>query len=216
MPRFLGRSIRMVFDLGVMSLAYWLAWLFRFEFQIPLVALKVAALTWPCVVGLQYATLLGFGVERIAWRYINMRDAMRILSATVISATVLVALRIAHLLPITTSIIPLGVLAMDFVLGLVGLIGARAAWRVHHELKARRRHPHNGERHRVFVIGAGEAGVMVAREIVRRPDLHLETGGFLDDGPFNVGKIVGGFQGLGMPHEVGALAARLRVKRALI
>jgi FlaA1/EpsC-like NDP-sugar epimerase len=216
MPRFLGRSIRMVFDLGVMSLAYWLAWLFRFEFQIPGVALKVAALTWACVVGLQYGTLVGFGVERIAWRYINMRDAIRILTATVISATVLVGLRIAHLLPITTSIIPLGVLAMDFVIGLLGLIGARVAWRWHHELRARRRHPQHGDRHRVFVIGAGDAGVMVAREIAQRPDLLLEPVGFLDDDPFKVGKIVGGFQVLGMTHEVGALAARLRVTRALI
>src|SRR3954468_5204692 len=90
MPRFLGRSIRMVFDLGVVSLAYWLAWLFRFEFQIPGVALQVATLTWPCVIGLQYCVLLAFGVERIAWRYINMRDAMRILAATVISSTALV------------------------------------------------------------------------------------------------------------------------------
>src|SRR4029077_13676226 len=99
--------------------------------QSAVVALKVATLTWPCVIGLQYGALLVFGVERIAWRYINMLDAMRILTATVISAAVLVALRIAHLLPVTTSIIPLGVLSMDFVLGLVGLIGARAAWRVH-------------------------------------------------------------------------------------
>src|SRR5215475_9554782 len=147
MPRFLGRSIRMVFDLGVMSLAYWLAWLFRFEFQIPVNVLKVATLTWPCVLGLQYGTLVVFGVERIAWRYINMRDAMRVLTATVISATVLVGLRIAHLLPITTSIIPLGVLAMDFALGFLGLVGTRAAWRWHHELQARRRHAQHGDRH---------------------------------------------------------------------
>ncbi|HEX3760843.1 MAG TPA: nucleoside-diphosphate sugar epimerase/dehydratase [Kofleriaceae bacterium] len=206
----------MVFDLGVMSLAYWLAWLFRFEFQIPIDALKVATLTWPVVLGLQYGTLIVFGVERIAWRYINMRDAMRVLTATVVSAAVLVALRVLHLLPITTSIIPLGVLAMDFALGLIGLIGARAAWRWHHELKARRRHAQHGDRHRVFVIGAGEAGVMVAREIVQRPDLQLEPVGFLDDDPFKVGKIVGGFQVLGLTHDVGALAARLRVTRALI
>jgi hypothetical protein len=48
---------------------------------------------------------------------------MRMLSATVISATVLVGFRIVHLLPVTTSTIPLGVLAMDFVLGLVGAWG---------------------------------------------------------------------------------------------
>ncbi|HET7501661.1 MAG TPA: nucleoside-diphosphate sugar epimerase/dehydratase [Kofleriaceae bacterium] len=199
-----------------MSLAYWLAWLFRFEFQIPVVALDVAALTWPCVLGLQYLTLVAFGIERIAWRYINMRDAVRVLTAIALSAAVLIALRLAHLMPVTSSIIPLGVLAMDFVLVLVGLIGARASWRVHHEMQVRRRRATEGDRHRVFVIGAGEAGVMVAREIVNRPELHLEPVGFLDDDPFKVGKSIGGFQVLGATHEVGALAARLRVKRALI
>jgi FlaA1/EpsC-like NDP-sugar epimerase len=212
----LGRSLRIIFDIGVMSLAYWLAWLFRFEFQIPIVALDVATLTWPCVLGLQYGTLVLFGVERIAWRYINMRDAVRVLTAIVLSAAVLVGLRLAHLLPFTSSTIPLGVLAMDFVLVFVGLVGVRASWRMHHELPGRKKRSMQGDRHRVFVIGAGEAGVMVAREIVRRPDLQLQPVGFLDDNPFKVGKSIGGFQVLGMTHEVGALAVRLRVKRALI
>jgi FlaA1/EpsC-like NDP-sugar epimerase len=216
MPRFLGRSLRIAFDIGVMSLAYWLAWLFRFEFQIPPVAVAVATLTWPCVLGLQYATLVVFGVERIAWRYINMRDSVRVATGISLSATALVALRIAHLLPVTTSTIPLGVLAMDFVLVFVGLVGVRASWRSYHELKGRKRRSVRGERHRVFVIGAGEAGVMVAREIVKRPDLNLQPVGFLDDNPFKVGKIIGGLRVLGMTDEVGALARRLRVKRALI
>ena len=155
MPRFLGRSLRTVFDLGVMSLAYWAAWLFRFEFQLPAVVLAVALLTWPCVIGLQYAVLVAIGVERIAWRYINMRDSVRVLIATVIAATALVGLRIAHLLPFTSNTIPLGVLAMNFVLVFVGLIGLRASWRVHHELQARRRHSRQGDRHRVFADRRG-------------------------------------------------------------
>jgi FlaA1/EpsC-like NDP-sugar epimerase len=216
MPRFLGRSLRVVFDISVMSLAYWLAWLFRFEFQIPVGAVEVALLTWPCVLGLQYATLVAFGIERIAWRYINMRDAQRVLTATALSAVVLVALRVTHLVPRTSSMIPLGVLAMDLVLVFVGVLGARASWRQYHEILARRKRSVHGDRHRVFVIGAGEAGVMVSREIVNRPDLHLQPVGFLDDNPFKVGKTIAGLQVLGTTGEVGALAQRLRVTRALI
>jgi FlaA1/EpsC-like NDP-sugar epimerase len=215
-PQFLGRSLRIAFDIGVMSLAYWVAWLFRFEFQIPVVALDVAMLTWPCVVGLQYITLVALGVERMAWRYINMRDAVRVATAITLSATLLTALRLTHLLPVTSSVIPLGVLAMDFVLVYVGLVGVRASWRLHHELQARRRRLVHGDLHRVFVIGAGEAGVMVAREIVNRPDLNLQPVGFLDDNRFKVGKSIGGLQVLGTTDDVGTLAARLRVKRALI
>jgi FlaA1/EpsC-like NDP-sugar epimerase len=199
-----------------MSLAYWSAWLFRFEFQIPVAVVDVATLTWPCVLGLQYVTIVAFGIERIAWRYINMRDAVRVLTAIMVSATVLVGLRLAHLLPITGSTIPLGVLAMDFVLVFVGLVGMRASWRVHHELQGRKKRSVHGDRHRVFLIGAGEAGVMVAREIVMRPNLHLQPVGFLDDNSSKVGKIIGGLQVLGMTDNVGALAARLHVKRALI
>src|SRR3954463_14915525 len=101
MPRFLGRSLRIASDVGVMSLAYWLAWLFRFEFQIPGIALDVALFTWPCGLLLQYGTLVVFGVERIAWRYIGMRDAVRVLTALLLSALLLVTLRLEHLLPVT-------------------------------------------------------------------------------------------------------------------
>jgi FlaA1/EpsC-like NDP-sugar epimerase len=73
-----------------------------------------------------------------------------------------------------------------------------------------------GVRHRVLLIGAGEAGVLVAREIRNRPDLGLHPVGFIDDNPFKVGTSIGGLHVLGTTATIAEIAERKRVKRALI
>ncbi|MDB4963259.1 MAG: polysaccharide biosynthesis protein CapD [Myxococcales bacterium] len=216
MPRFLNRTFRIAFDILVMSVAYWLAWLFRFEFQVPDVALTVAVMTWPCVVGLQYIVFAAFGVPRVAWRYINMTDALQVGLAITLSSLLLFATRLAHILPSTNNVIPISVLAMDFILVFVGLVGVRAAWRVHNELQDRKKRVVDGDRARVLLIGAGEAGVMVSREIVNRPDLGLAPVGFIDDNPQKLRTSIGGLRVLGTTHEIREIAEKVRARRALI
>jgi len=208
--------MRIAFDIGVMSLAYWVAWLLRFEFTIPHVAMDEALMTWPYVISLQYATILVFSVPRMAWRYISIRDVQRVLFATTVASAVLIALRLTRLLPHTDGFIPFGVLAMDYVLVFLGLVGVRAAWRVHNELQERKRRSVAGDLHRVLLIGAGEAGVIVARELVARPDLHLKPVGFLDDNSMKVRTFISGLPVLGTTSDARVIASRYKIKRALI
>ena len=72
------------------------------------------------------------------------------------------------------------------------------------------------ELHRVLLIGAGQAGVVVAREITRRPDLGLHVVGFLDDDPLKVGTSIDGLRVLGTTEYVAAIAERKHITRALI
>ena len=216
MPRYINRSLRVCFDIAVISLAYWLAWLFRFEFQIPDVALNVALLTWPCVLGVHFISLAVFGVPRMSWRYVDLRDAKRILLALSLSSVLLVILRVAQLLPITSNVIPFGVLAMDFILVLVGIISVRATWRAYNELLDRKKRSSHVEQRRVLLIGAGEAGVLVAREIANRPDLGLKPVGFLDDHPLKQRTSIGGLPVLGTTDDIKIVADRLNVERTLI
>lgn len=216
MSRLLNRTARVIIDLLVISTAYWLAWMFRFEFQIPRVARPVALMTWPCVLGLHYAALVWWGVPNMAWRYINIRDVARILVSVLASSLVAVALRLAHLLPSTNNVIPLSTLAMDFVLVFVGLVGVRASWRTFGELRDRKKRAPGGQRHRVLLVGAGEAGVLVARELASRPDLGLKAVGFVDDNRLKVRTRIAGLPVLGTTAELGDIAARLRIRRALI
>lgn len=207
-------------DLAVLSVAFWAGFLFRFEFSIPGYWAKVALVNWPWALALEYTVLYVLGVPRFSWRYVSIRETARIAVAVTLSTSVLIAFRLG-LYDIGDSVrigaLPLGVIATNFFLGFVGLVGIRASRRVYAETKARKLREAGGtERARVLLIGAGEAGVMVAREIAARPDLALHPVGFLDDNALKVGTQIGGLPVLGTTSEIAKFAERKRVDRVLI
>jgi FlaA1/EpsC-like NDP-sugar epimerase len=218
--RLLNRSLQTVVDIALLSIAYWLAYLFRFEFTLPSVWLRVLLTTWPYVIVLTYGGLAAFGVPRMSWRYIGIGDIGRIFVATSASTTILLLVRIAsrfiNIHAITIVTIPLGVLAMNFVLAFLALVGIRALRRVQGEASDRKRQVTGEQRDRVLLVGAGEAGVLVAREIARRPDLALQAVGFLDDDPLKIGTSIGGLPVLGSTNDIAAIAERKHVQRVLI
>jgi len=202
----------------VLSVAFWLAFLFRFEFDIPRSQLSLILINWPFVIALQYGGLWLFGVPRMSWRYMMMRDAILVFVSMTASTMALTAMRaiLERVTHATWLFIPFGVLAMNYVLGFLGLVGARASWRLRGETVDRKKREIEGEQHDVILIGAGQAGVMVAREIANRPDLGLKPIGFLDDDPLKTHSRIGGLPVLGTPDQVAAIAQRKRVRRILI
>ncbi len=219
MPRFLNRSLQIFFDIAVLSIAYWLAFLFRLEFSIPPPWMRVLLVTWPYAIVLQYAALTLFGVPRMSWRYVGIRDASQVVSAIAAATAVMLAMRL--ILPqlgesAALVVIPVGVLGMNFGLAVLGLVGVRGARRLQGEANERKLRAAGVDRDRVLLVGAGQAGVMVARELSHRPDLGLDAVGFVDDDPLKVGTSIGGLTVLGTTGQLGEIAERKRVKRALI
>lgn len=210
-------ALRVALDLLVMTGAFWLAYLFRFEFSIPRIVVAGAVLYWPIVLVAHYAGLLAFRVTRLSWRYLNMRDSVHVLAGVFAPTALLVLLRLTRVLPtFSGGHIPLSVLAMNFVLLFLGLVGVRASRRLWAEGRDRRKLETQGVRHRVLLIGAGEAGVIVSRELKRRPDLGLQPVGFIDDDPLKTNTVIGGLPVLGKTSDIARIADYKRVKRALI
>jgi FlaA1/EpsC-like NDP-sugar epimerase len=215
--RLLNRSVQIAIDVAILSAAYWLAFLFRLEFSFPDSWLMVLVVTWPYVILLQYIGLLVFGVPRMSWRYISIGDGFRIACALLLVTVLLAMVRFAApRIEVELAIIPYGVIAINLALAFLGLVGARGARRLIGERTERARKAAGVEKLRVLLIGAGQAGVMVAREIANRPDLGLRAVGFLDDDPAKIGTSIGGIPVLASTSDVAAVAERKHVKRALI
>ncbi len=221
MSRIATRTTQALIDLAVLSIAYWVAFYTRFDGSVPLQMFKRLVFTWPYVVGFQYLLLMLFGVPRLAWRYVGIGDLWQLGRGIVVAATCLLGVRLG-----TASLhhgyagwaqLPLGVIAIDCVLAFLGLAGVRVLRRVLGERldTARRREP-EGKRIPTLLAGAGQAGVLVAKELMLRPDLGMRPVGFVDDDPTKRGSMIHGIPVLGRTSDIEQLAATLGAQQVLI
>jgi len=223
MSRLKTRTSQLLIDISVLIVALFLATLVRFDWDVPRATLVQLIIVLPYLVGLQYAFLFGFGITRFSWRYISLRDAVRIFVAIASATAVLVALRflspqLVDAFPVARyGIVPLGVLLGDFVLSFVGLTGVRALRRILGERVESKRHRREEKPPApTLLVGAGQGGVLIAQEITRRPDLGILPVAFVDDDPVKQGAVIHGIKVKGTTKDLLHLAQRYGAKQALI
>jgi FlaA1/EpsC-like NDP-sugar epimerase len=71
-------------------------------------------------------------------------------------------------------------------------------------------------RTRVLIIGAGDAGEKILREIFENYQLHYEVAGFIDDDPAKQGRAIHGVSVLGTMEELRDLIGKMEVNELLI
>lgn len=217
------RGLQVVIDLGVFWVAYGLAFAVRFDWEPPDAMLARFALTLPHVLVLKYAVLVVFGVHRFSWKDFALRETVRVLAALGTASAVLLAARLLlgalspHIAAAEAMLIPIGVIAIDFVLAFLGTAGVRVIRRLSVERSSQRAH-RRARREEVptIIIGAGPVGLLVAREIEARPDLGIVALGFVDDDPLRRGTLVHGLPVLGTTRDLARVASVNAARQALI
>lgn len=222
------RSLQLFSDSVVAALAVILAYALRFEGAVPRPYVKQILLVLPYIILLRVALFGLFGVYRLVWRYISLRDLPRIVAAAATGTAIIIASRFGlapfllvlglKLNPLFSTV-PYGVMGMEILLFLTGTISARALWRIITERGKRTPvavEPPSTERVRALLLGAGWAGVMVAREVAKRRDVGFEILGFLDDDPAKQGTIIHGYKVLGPTDRISEFATRLEADLAII
>ena len=203
------RPLAIVHDLVWVPLALVLAYLVRFNLegvpssQLPgLWSLSLIALP------VQFACFWLFGLYRGIWRFASIPDLVRILKAVAVGAGVTFAV---HFLVMHLQGVPRSVILLYPVFLLMGLTGPRLLyrWFKDHQLKLTRE-----TTQRALILGAGSAGEMLVRDLLRRDGYHPV--GFLDDDPGKQGKELQGVRVLGALRDLEAVARRESVDVVLI
>lgn len=224
MSRFINRGIQLAIDVTVLVLAFWLAFLLRFEGTLPMQMLKRATFLVPYVVLFQYAVLLMFGVPRQVWRYVGLREARQVVKAVALASGALLLVRLVAGAVVGRfgyaqyALLPVGVIVVNGGLVLFGVLGARVARRVQVERRQVRRLRNDAPAEGVptMLIGAGSAGVAVLKEILAHPDLGVDPVGFLDDDPVKVGTSIQGLRVVGTTEDLAQLCEERGARQALI
>lgn len=208
-----SRTNQQSLDGVVVGVAFYFACLIGYAGKIPLDGYRFWAVLLAIVAGRLISNFL-FGLHRIQWRYIGLRDAFRTGQSYVVFSSLLLLIQVV--LPADAWIrIPASVIAVELLLSLLGALGVRILRRHIYEVESKRPHALNkGERRRLLLIGAGMIGANVAREMATDSSVHIV--GFLDDDPRKLGSVIGGAKVLGATSLLAEIVRTQKVDSVLI
>jgi len=127
-----------------------------------------------------------FGIYRHLWRYASIRELVLIISAVTTASMVVGGIMIGLFAAGFFVGFPRSVLVIDWLLSLAFVGGLRFIFRLMAESTssaAEGHQPFSRRKKWALIIGAGDAGAMVVREMQKNPQLNLKPIGFLDDDP---------------------------------
>jgi FlaA1/EpsC-like NDP-sugar epimerase len=190
-----------------------LAFLLQFDFNPAAVALQPLL---QVTLLLAAAKLLAYFLLRFwnrPWSHTGFRD-QAVLTQLLLFST---AGAMAALLLLRGRLdISLSIVVLDALLAFLLLAGLRAASRWQHERRAGSSRAGRQSSKRVLVIGAGEAGLLLARELQRHPETRLLPVAFLDDDHAKQGERVAGIPVVGLIRDVGRVLASHAIDKVLI
>jgi FlaA1/EpsC-like NDP-sugar epimerase len=208
------RLLQIVLDASLIGIAFLLSFFIRFDghpghylhqFVLLVVPITLAKLIVNCI----------FGVYRRLWRYTGLTEVIELGSSLLLFCTGLLILRFAEVTNIEGHQISLGIIIIDCCLSFLLLVSVRIARRLQTE-HLQRRHWRQPVRRRALLIGAGEAGQLVLRELNQRTDLGVDIVGLLDDDPQKLRKRIGSLTVFGTTHDLAKLAESLFIDQVII
>jgi len=174
----------------IISGALFLAYAFRFDFAIPKHYWPRITMLLPVVLAIKLVVFWRFGCFRGWWRYVSMPDLVQIVKANALSSLIVV---VYSVLVYRLELIPRSVLVLDGVFCFLATGGIRFVTRAFREYYLPMRTKLEHKKSRILIVGAGDAGQLIARESRSNKHLDIDIVGFIDDDPV---KRKGTFYGL--------------------
>jgi FlaA1/EpsC-like NDP-sugar epimerase len=160
-----------------------------------------------------------FGMYRRIWIYASTRELTLIVSAVATSSVLLSAVMIGLASLRLFVGFPRPVLVIDFLLSVILSGGVRFILRLLGETQVNQA-LHSGlterQSQKALIVGAGDAGALVVRELQKNPQLYLTPVGFLDDNPAKLKQQIYGVPVVGTLSDLGKVLDQTRTDQVVI
>ncbi|HEX4347059.1 MAG TPA: nucleoside-diphosphate sugar epimerase/dehydratase [Vicinamibacterales bacterium] len=203
------RPLIVVLHLALTCISYTVAYLLRFDGDIPADHRAVFIQTLPLVILCRGISFWVFRLYEGLWRYASLWDLNNIIFAVSTSSVAFAVLVLSFFLPYPRSVFFIDGIVLVCLLGGVRL--ARRTYREFNRLENAKR---------ILVYGAGDAGELIVRDILNNRLYNWDVIGFIDDDAAKVGRRIHGVKVLGTgvdldrivkaekPHEIVIAIAR--------
>lgn len=206
--RILGDKLKLiVLDAIILTLMPILALLLRFEGTLPATEFQAMQSWLPSTVGISLCVFYVYGMYHRIWHYARLRDLIAIIGAVTLSIALVFLIGVffeAH--------IPKSIYILSWMLD-IGAIGiSRLAFKVDLD----RLVSGEAEKKNVLIVGAGDAGSMLIREIEQNDSASVAVTGFVDDDVKKIGSKLAGFPILGKVEDIVAIAHENAIHEIII
>lgn len=206
----LGQIYFMLFDAAIAAAAPFLALVLRLDGNVSSAYVDVLLHVLPVMVLVKAGLFYLLGMYNRIWRYVTVRDMFVIIRACTI-ADVAIALLALYL----QVNLPRSIYVISYILD-VGLICfSRLAVRLLLAHQRQAEGASNALERSLLIAGAGDAGVMIARELASRGE-GRKLLGFVDDDRNKVGKKLLGYEVLGSSDELDGIVIQNNVKEIIV
>jgi len=212
-------------DAVLVSAALYLAFLLRFDFELPARYGHLLQTVFVYVVVVKMATFLMSGLYNKWWRYAGIRDLAGLLQASLVaSALAVVAAELVARYAqspvmfrgheIIATSLPRGVIFLDWMLTFLIMGGARLITRAFWERPWRQEL--SRDRKKVLVVGAGDAGELVVREMLKTRQIRYRPVAFVDDDPRKKNLRIHGVRVVGTTRHLPQLVEEYAAEEVVI
>jgi FlaA1/EpsC-like NDP-sugar epimerase len=196
-------------QVSLVALANLIAFALRFDSQIPPEYWQWMVRGLPLIAAVYATGFWAFGIQRGLWRYVGFHDLKLIVGASL--ASVAASYLLVHE-ALGWTAYPRSVLVLTGMLSIMLLGGIRVAVRVFREWAS----AVDAAMVRVLIIGAGNAGELLARDLTRNPAYRYQPVGFVDDSPMKHGRTIHGVPVLGTIAGIPEIVRKHRVRELIV
>lgn len=213
-------------DLFLLLFSIYFAHLIRFDFVIPQQFLILLYRTLPFILIIKIASFYFFDIYRGMWRYTSIVDLFNIIKASSLSTLIIISFILLRTRFIGFS---RSVFLIDWCLTILLISGCRLCIRLYFEHHSDNKfslipiwktlnifNRKRADKKRLLIIGAGNCGEKIYREIHDNARLQYRVVGFLDDDSAKLGKKIHGVPVLGYIRDIRKVINKTMADEALI
>ncbi len=209
----LKQPVFLVIDVFLVVMALFLSFLLRFGMDIPSTYVNVLLSILPLAIATKIPIFYIFGFYNQLWQYASLKEVLRLFRG--ISSSSLVFLVILFF---TRQLgIPRAVLAIDWLLTLSIVGGSYFIIRARKDLFPTFNFAIKDVRQRrAIIIGAGDAGNMLAKQMQSNPEIGYLPVAFLDDDPSKIGLMIHGVAVDGNTKAISAAVSKYHADEVIL
>ena len=224
-PIYFNLIVIVSIDIILLGASWYAAFLLRYNFDLPVDSSVMVVRLLPVVILIKIIAFYFFNVYRGMWRYTSLIDLFNIIKASVLSTLVIIALIIfSH----SFTGFARAILVIDGVVTILFISGSRVCLRLYFEMMSEDvsngtladrflgKKKNRKEAINLLIIGAGDSGEKILREIRDNVRLKYRVVGFLDDDYGKQGRMIHGVPVMGRIDELKSVAEKLDAHEILI